>query len=248
MPHTRVEQMAAHYIEEIRTVQPQGPYYLGGQCFGGMVAFEMAQQLQAQGETVGLLAMFDNYAPGYVQLLAKSERIRMATRWFGLRTRRHLTGLAGLSVTEKLQYLAARAHTVGRRIRSRIWEYTARFYVSTDRQLPQRLQNVREAGLMAQRTYVPQPYHGRPVLFVVAEHEDVVDPDPLYGWGGLATEGLDVQEIPGDHITMWEEPHAAVLAQELTGWLERAQTTHAGPTTTGEANSTPVGHGAPGAS
>jgi amino acid adenylation domain-containing protein len=225
IPHTRVEQMAAHYIQEIQTVQPHGPYYLGGQCFGGMVAFEMAQQLQAQGEPVALLAMFDNYAPGYLQLLARSERIRLATRWFGLRSRRHLANLADLSLPARLDYLRARGATVGRRIRSRLWEYTSRFYATTDRQLPQRLQNVREAGLMAQRTYVPQVYHGRPVLFVVSEHEDVVDPDPLYGWGGLATEGLAVQEIPGDHVTMWEDPNAAILASELARWIASAQET-----------------------
>lgn len=55
--------MAAHYIREIRTLQPEGPYLLGGASFGGLVAFEMAQQLQAQGQQVALLALMDPY-PG----------------------------------------------------------------------------------------------------------------------------------------------------------------------------------------
>jgi thioesterase domain-containing protein/acyl carrier protein len=60
--HTRVEDMAADYLSEIRTVQPHGPYHIGGFSFGGLVAFEMAQQLLVQGEAVGLLALLDTYA------------------------------------------------------------------------------------------------------------------------------------------------------------------------------------------
>ena len=63
LPQDRLEEMAAHYIAEIQSVWPDGPYILGGQCFGGSVAFEMAQQLQAQGLTVALLFMFDARPP-----------------------------------------------------------------------------------------------------------------------------------------------------------------------------------------
>ncbi|WP_310489162.1 thioesterase domain-containing protein, partial [Chamaesiphon sp. VAR_69_metabat_338] len=69
-PLTRIEDMAAHYIEALRSVQPHGPYYLGGWSFGGWVAFEMAQQLQQAGEEVALLAVLDTLAPipGHVSL------------------------------------------------------------------------------------------------------------------------------------------------------------------------------------
>ena len=60
--HTSIEDMAAHYLAEIRTVQSRGPYYLGGFSLGGLVAYEMACQLRARGEEVGLLALFDTYA------------------------------------------------------------------------------------------------------------------------------------------------------------------------------------------
>lgn len=63
--HRRVEEMAAHYLSEIRSVQPEGPYYLGGLSFGGAVAFEMAQQLRAQGQEVGLVALFDTFPTNY---------------------------------------------------------------------------------------------------------------------------------------------------------------------------------------
>ena len=60
--HTRIEDMSARYLEEIRTVQARGPYYLGGFSFGGVVAYEMARQLLAQGEDVGLVVLLDTYA------------------------------------------------------------------------------------------------------------------------------------------------------------------------------------------
>jgi thioesterase domain-containing protein len=62
-PFTRIEEMAAHYIEALRQVQPSGPYFLGGWSFGGLVAFEMAQQLLRAGHQVALLAIFDTLAP-----------------------------------------------------------------------------------------------------------------------------------------------------------------------------------------
>src|SRR5207237_131654 len=62
-PHTRIEEFAAQYVEDIRAVQPQGPYYLSGYCFGGVVAFEMAQQLRLQGHEVALLALFNAAHP-----------------------------------------------------------------------------------------------------------------------------------------------------------------------------------------
>ena len=67
-PCTRVEEMASHYIKEICTVQPEGPYLLGGLSFGGIMAYEMAQQLQAQGQKVGLLVLFDTWGPGYPRI------------------------------------------------------------------------------------------------------------------------------------------------------------------------------------
>ncbi|HTD86038.1 MAG TPA: amino acid adenylation domain-containing protein, partial [Candidatus Binatia bacterium] len=58
-----IEEMAAHYVTDLRRFQPQGPYYLGGYCFGGVVAYEMARILRAQGEDIGLLALFNSCPP-----------------------------------------------------------------------------------------------------------------------------------------------------------------------------------------
>jgi amino acid adenylation domain-containing protein len=92
--HTSIEDMAAHYVEEIRSVQPKGPYQLGGFSLGGIVAYEMARQLQTRGEEVALLVLFDTYAtnpeqvkfadivrnPGLVQLRYLPEQLRRKVR------------------------------------------------------------------------------------------------------------------------------------------------------------------------
>jgi thioesterase domain-containing protein len=72
--HRRVEDMAEHYIREIRSVQPEGPYHLGGLSFGGSVAFEMARQLHAQGQEVGLVALFDTFPGKYESKLTLFAR------------------------------------------------------------------------------------------------------------------------------------------------------------------------------
>ncbi|MCZ6775309.1 MAG: amino acid adenylation domain-containing protein, partial [Ignavibacteria bacterium] len=63
-PLVRIEDMAAHSIKSVRAIQPEGPYYLGGHGLGGLVAFEMAHQLQRQGQKVALLALCESRAPG----------------------------------------------------------------------------------------------------------------------------------------------------------------------------------------
>jgi thioesterase domain-containing protein len=73
-PDVRIEDMAARYLQAMRAVQPEGPYYLGGYCYGGIVAFEMARQLRTQGEHVALLANLKGYA------LRRSEALKQLWR------------------------------------------------------------------------------------------------------------------------------------------------------------------------
>lgn len=90
--HTTVKDIAAHFIREMRTVRPHGPYLLGGYSFGGIVAYEMAKQLKAEGEEIPLLALFDTYAPTEFKKVMKQEDrfyfplkkalLRAATNWY----------------------------------------------------------------------------------------------------------------------------------------------------------------------
>ncbi len=85
-PHTRIEDMAAYYIQAMQTVQPTGPYLLGGWSMGGVVAFEMAQQLHAQGQHVALLAILDGRIPTPDDTFPEqdAEAISLVERYFGI--------------------------------------------------------------------------------------------------------------------------------------------------------------------
>jgi thioesterase domain-containing protein len=102
-----VEKLAAQYIEEIRAVQPEGPYFLGGLSFGGKVVFEIARQLHAQGQEVAFLALIDSYGPGYFGPRALVERISY-----------HAGILTRLRRDEWLPYLRDRARSVKNRLAS----------------------------------------------------------------------------------------------------------------------------------
>jgi pimeloyl-ACP methyl ester carboxylesterase len=92
-PHDRVEDMAAHYVAEIRDLQPHGPYYLGGWSFGGAIAFEMARQLQAAGERVAFLALFDTWGrPWDLQQAPSGTSLRFLWQRLGF----HLAALGRL--------------------------------------------------------------------------------------------------------------------------------------------------------
>jgi pimeloyl-ACP methyl ester carboxylesterase len=84
-PHTRIEDMAAHYLALIRNHQPEGPYFLAGLSTGGLVALEIAQQLHTLGQEIALLALFDTYGLGYPKLLPPVLRLLSVLRWATIR-------------------------------------------------------------------------------------------------------------------------------------------------------------------
>jgi amino acid adenylation domain-containing protein len=191
----RVEDMAAHYLKEIRAVQPEGPYFLGGLSFGGTVAFEMAQQLQAQGQQVGLLFLFDTFPKGY-----ETKSVLLRKLWLMPRN-------------EQFEY-------IGRKIRQ--YQLKKRIYRHF---LPRALKDVREAINQAGVQYTLRPYAGAVALFCASEKSLRGVRDPYAGWQSLAGGGLEVYEIPGGHVSILAEPQVRVLAQHLQACLDRAQAT-----------------------
>ncbi|MGH7410405.1 MAG: non-ribosomal peptide synthetase, partial [Candidatus Methylomirabilis sp.] len=212
-PHTRVEDMAAQYIQEIRAFQPEGPYFLGGLSSGGLIAFEMAQQLHTQSQRVALLALFDTYNTGY------EASLRAAIGFLGRRIRFQIGNLLRLGPN----YFRQRKRTVLRKIRGRIWRVKYRFYEGVRRPLPRALQNVYEANGLAARQYAPQVYAGRVTLFRASDRGLERFYEPLLGWGGLAAGGVEVHVIQGGHTTMVSEPHVRALADELRTCLRKSQ-------------------------
>ncbi len=220
-PFTRVEDLASHYLQEIRGSGAAPPYHLAGASFGGLVAFEMARQLSVGGEEVGLVALFDSYAPNFVSAGSEGTGSSPALRGYAARLRFHLASL--VTKPGRLRHLRGMARTLTRRVRSRVWQVAYRLHEEgATTRLPPYLSNVREAGYLASRRYAPAPAPLSISMFR-ASIRAVDDPgDPRLGWGTLAQGGVEVVSVPGDHLTMLVEPHVVTLAGELRRRLDSA--------------------------
>jgi len=212
-PHTRITEMAAHYIKEIREFQPAGPYLIGGRSLGGIIAFEMACQLRAQGQEVGLLALLDSYPVGYAKL-RDGGTLRSKVGHIIRRMGSHVSNIRGLSLHEKLSYVIDKAQYGPIKLRSKVWQTIYRSYESFGRALPRALRDVQEFNWLAARDYVPGLYDGRVTLFW-ASRDLRASFDLVEGWRVLAEGGMEVQEIPGTHLNIIKEPHVAELALKL---------------------------------
>jgi thioesterase domain-containing protein len=220
----RVEDMAPLYVHEIRTLQPQGPYYLAGSSFGGYVAYEMAQELLAQGQEVAFLGLIDTHGPGYPRLLPGTTALtRQFNRW-RFRTELHWGNLRVATSQGRLNYVCSKAHRLSadlrKQLRKRVRVLARRMELLT---LPQALKEVRQAGREASARYVPKDYPGRVVLFRATDQPYGIYPDPTLGWGTLITGGLEIIDIPGHHGAIIREPRVGALAKELNACLLTSQ-------------------------
>ena len=237
-PNARVEDMAARGIEEMKICQPEGPYFLGGACFGGMVAFEMAQQLHAQGQKVALLALFETYAPGSVYTLPGTPLVYRLSQKINY----HLNNLSHLGAKDKLNYVGGKIKERYRKtIWRKIWKIVHKFYIDIGRPVPRAFRDPEEAIHQAYGKailqdpggYIPQVYPGRVTLFQASEHLSIpwYHYDSKMGWDGLAAGGLENHEIPGHHTSMFEEPHVRVLAEKLRECIDKSQAVESGKQT-----------------
>lgn len=210
-----IERMASFYIEQIRTVQPTGPYYLGGWCYGGIVAVEMAHQLLQENQTIALLALFETLAPPPPWRVTEYYRRRLRC-FFRMPARRWATYFK-----QKLKYLADFKIGTATRFQRLGWG-DADASGAIDYSKLAQLQHVYEQNLKALKRYRSWPYPGRVSLFNAEHLDEGMIPDRYYGWYGLA-EQIEIHTVPGTHDSMLAEPHVAVLAQKLDAVLRRTQ-------------------------
>lgn len=214
---SRIEDMAANYIQEMRTVQLKGPYFLGGYCFGGQVAFEIAQQLYTQGEKVALLALLDAYAPGYPKLLPWILRCKERATY-------HWGNLLRLGPHDRLNYILEKVRIIETRLGTRI-KTTSQSSRGFEDPIPRSLREVQEANLQASSYYVPKVYPAKLIVFRPSKQPVEYLHDLQMGWGALAAGGIEVHEVPGIHQSIIVEPRVRVLAEQLRACLQKAQTT-----------------------
>jgi amino acid adenylation domain-containing protein len=228
-PHARVEEMAAHYLKEMRSLQPEGPYLVGGYCFGGIVAFEMAQRLQQLGEQVALLVLFNAPSPIYIrrqrQARANSGGV-VSSRWEKLRLRgkkqkfRYLINTLKAALGWRIRQLPSYWRDLRYKIRGR----RQQFYLRRKLPIPEALRNsfFLEINQTAEILYEPQAYAGAAILFCAQG----LYKDPLLGWEGLFAEGIKVHQIAGKHInqrTLMQEPLVQQVADPLKKYLNEAE-------------------------
>jgi acyl-CoA synthetase (AMP-forming)/AMP-acid ligase II/thioesterase domain-containing protein/acyl carrier protein len=220
-PFVRIEDMAAHYVKEIRKVQPEGPYYIGGHSFGGRVAYVIAQQLQAAGQDVAFLALFDTYS--------SLGRMRVETGdWFA----RHLERIRALPPGRWPAYVGLRVQNIAEAVylRLRLKGYSAawHFYKSRGKPVPRFLRRVEPANDMIRRAYRAQPYDGNATLFK-CERSARTPADAHDGWYKLVKGDLDIRPIPGTHHEIVNQPYVPALAAELAEALDKARAASAEP-------------------
>jgi amino acid adenylation domain-containing protein len=202
-PHESVEAMAAEHLEEIRKVQPRGPYYISGSCVGGVVAYELAQQLRADGEEVPVLVLIDSNFPTRPRMI----RNQVVNLWKD-------TLPPGVARPGGLRGVAARAQD-----RARVL-----FSPTEEQRIGMRRSAIGNRYLRRILGYRPQPYDGK-LIFLACEEREVEDAARV--WKDVAAGGLEVRYLPGDHYTHLRD-HAATTAATLDDCLRRAREARGG--------------------
>jgi amino acid adenylation domain-containing protein len=231
-----VESVAADYLRAVRAFQPEGPYRLGGWSMGGVIAFEMARQLEAAGQTPELLAIMDAEAPsGREAVYTWVVLLGSFALDLGLPMERLYESwdeIDALPPMGQLKRVAEEAKRAG--------------LVPQDMNLAQfrKLFDSFKTNAQMMRRYVGGSYGGRIDLFRADEHlayigremptaslfdlehdpeQEGVDPrDPAKGWGQWAAGGLAIHSIPGNHYTMVREPNVELLAEQLLARIATA--------------------------
>jgi non-ribosomal peptide synthetase component F/thioesterase domain-containing protein len=209
-----VPERAAAYLQLIRNMQPHGPYCLIGYCTGGMVAFEMAQQLRAMGEVVGFLGLVQAGVPGFyskrsTQFRADFEKKRylltVVSKFF---LHRVAPGLPGVTKNDR------------QLVRDRV-AALMQGWISSSAQLPDETQSTNEQKM---KKYRPAPYPGRASLYLAEGcFESAGIPpelDSRMGWNKFILGGSDIHKVHGDHYSILSGNDARMLAAALKSSLD----------------------------
>ncbi len=201
-PLDDVPSMAARYLTAIRERQPCGPYHIGGHSMGGKVAFEMARQLEAAGESIGMLAIVD--VPGH-----RDEDFEMPDDATALaRIVEQIEDHYGctLDITkESLDEDLVLARMTERNL----------VPPGASRDDVRGFLRVYKANMQAVLRYRPEPCRTDLTLFASTELVERFADDPMLGWAPLTSGRVVVHHVPGDHMSMLKEPNVAVLAERL---------------------------------
>jgi FkbH-like protein len=223
-----VEEMAVRYAKDLCAFQSKGPYYLGGYCFGGYVAYEMARYLESQGEQVALLLLIDSAAPNSEYECVPWWRPVFYPR-FARNSVYWLTDFLALDARERQDFIQRKWGGLKRKAKAAIGNgssptpgFTIEEFIDTT-QFPEHELELWRLHLTAGANYVPKPYGGRVLLLRTRGQPFLCSFDPHYGWDKLVAGGLEVRIVPGAHERIFMEPEVQVLAREVKAALTISQ-------------------------
>jgi amino acid adenylation domain-containing protein len=190
-----LEDLASHYIEELQQVQPRGPYYLIGYSFGGVIAYEMACQLVANGHQVNLVGLLDT-------CLTKGESTKLPLSWVIHKFIRQTPSQFMARVKDKIEWLL-----MPKELSTDFWPHT--YTLGPD--------------VVCRNAYHPKNYNGHLTLFQASELESMFYSlaPPEQAWKELIGDRLEVHHIPGEHIDICKEPHVKILAEKLIACMDK---------------------------
>jgi thioesterase domain-containing protein len=223
---TCVEDMATHYITEIRNVQPRGPYHIGGFCFGGPVAYEMAQQLRAAGEEVALLVLiqgahpnYPEYPPGTTKLhrMVYNVQHRLDIEWFNLSIANKSKG-AHLLERLKKTFVA-----FGVKLENMFCKFLSKTNIHIKHSRAAIIaHSVAKTNHKAYDEYKPKPYSDTITIFRTEGQRPGILPDKTLGWKELIQGELDLQNFPGYMNRFMSEPRVRLVAERLMMCMDKA--------------------------
>ena len=232
--HTRIEDMAAHYVREIRAFLPEGPYFLGGHSLGGLIAYEAALQLSAQGKRVALLALIDTFFYNDRDASADVMQRIPGAGFLIDRVRFHLDNLMELELRNVPPYVIERLESLGGKLSRALAQALSPLHPLM-RQQPSRdpgpfspeayhplFREIEKHNRQAARIYVPRGYPGRITLFLSEGPQALGSLRSRRMPERLAAGVVETYKIPGGHATILEEPRVRILAEKLKASFDKA--------------------------
>lgn len=217
-PLITVEEMASHYIQEIHTIQPQGPYFLLGYSFGGLISLEMARQLKNQGEKVVFLGLLDTYSPTF-QAVNPPLFIKI---WV------HIKNFWLLTPSQKIKYIIDRVKYNWDNWQTKLHNHQPQSNYKDNlvkqafpdmKYISPHYFQVLEANFQASINYQGKHYDDKLILFLcqVKSYRNYASLD--LGWKDLVKE-VEVCYIPGEHYQIFREPNIKAISQKIQSYLD----------------------------
>ncbi len=212
-----LEEIAGHLIDAMRERQPHGPYYLGGYCQDGTLAYEIAHQLTLRGEKVALLVLFEAVNP------SPSPKDRIANGWrrMAIRLKLRRDQFRRLGVANLGEFLKLQVDSIERKMTPMTWRAAHRVRKLAGEP---KLDNLDRIVHVASRAYKPEPLSAPTLLFRCNDWPIASAGDPYFGWRSFLTGWIESVEVPGDHVGMFRQASAAHMAKKMKSYMQKAET------------------------